>query len=187
MNEAVKTIKWEEIEAFSSKIVHGHMKIVLWGNSMYRVTQVPEKGEEPCLPHNLSVVNAYTEMTTGSRHVAIVIKNQTAVPIVIGKSIKVTWVVTANRVPPAKVMPGALEKLDEMQEIWQTRMSIECRKEMLLQQLDLSGLEGWSSINCLSAHALLTVYHNIFLLEPGELGCMGIAKHEIRVADDEPM
>ena len=137
------------------------------------------------MPHSLSMVNAYTKMTTGSRHVTVVIKNQTAVLIIIGKGIKVTQVVAANRVSPVKVMPGTLEMLDEMQGIWQTRMSIEHRKETLLQQLDLSGLEGWSGINCTSAHALVTEYHNIFLLEPGELGCIGLAKHGIRVVDDE--
>ena len=57
---------------------------------------------------------------------------------------------------------------------------------MLLQQLDLSGLEEWSVVNCTSAHTLLTKYHDIFWLEPGELGCMGLVKHEIRVVDDEP-
>ena len=57
-------MKWEEIEAFLSKIVQGHTKTVLLGNSMYIMTQAPEKGEEPCLPHSLSVVNTYTEMTT---------------------------------------------------------------------------------------------------------------------------
>ena len=83
-------------------------------------------------------------------------------------------------------MPGTLEKLDEMQGVWQTKMSIELRKETLLQQLDLSGLEGWSGVNCTSAYALLTKYHDIFSLEPEELGCMGLAKYEIRVVDDEP-
>ena len=75
LNEAVKTMKQEEIEAFSSKIVHGCTKSVLLGNNMYIMTQAQEKGEEPCLPHGLSMVDTYTEMTTGSRHVAIVIKN----------------------------------------------------------------------------------------------------------------
>ena len=54
-------------------------------------------------------------MATGSRCVAIVIKNQTAVPIIIGKGIKVTWVVAANRVPPIEIMPETLEKIHEMQ------------------------------------------------------------------------
>ena len=65
-------------------------------------------------------------------------------------------------------------------------MSIEHRKEMLLQQLDLSGLRGWSGTHCTSVHALLTEYHDIFSLEPGELGCTGLVKQEIRVVDDEP-
>ena len=58
---------------------------------------------------------------------------------------------------------------------------------MLLQQLDLSGLEGWSGANFASAHALLTKYHDIFSLEPGELGCTGLAKYEIRVVDNETL
>ena len=139
------------------------MKTVLLGSNMYVMTQAPEKGEEPCLLYGVSAANAYSEMTTGSRCVAVVIKNQTAVPIIIGNGTKVTWVVVANRVPPVEVMPGTLEKLDEMRGICQTRMSIEHRKEILLLQLDLSGLEGWSGINCTSTHALLTEYHDIFL------------------------
>ena len=186
LNEAVKTMKWEEIEAFSSKIVHGYIKMVLLGNNMYVMTQAPEKGKEPCLPHGLSMANTFTEIITGSRHVAVVIKNQTAVPIIISKGIKVTWVVPAQSLPPVEVMPGTLEKLDKMQGIQWTKMSIGQRKEMLLQQLDLSGLEGWFGANCASAYALLTEYHDIFLLEPGELGCTSLVKHEIGVVDDEP-
>ena len=50
LNEAVKTMKGEEMEAFSSKIVHGHTKTVLLGNNMYVMTQAQEKGKEPfCL------------------------------------------------------------------------------------------------------------------------------------------
>ena len=65
-------------------------------------------------------------------------------------------------------------------------MTIEWRKETLLQQLDLSGLEGWSGANCTSACALLIEYHDVFLLEPGELGVhKSIMKHEIWVVNDE--
>ena len=64
-------------------------------------------------------------------------------------------------------------------------MSIEHRKEMLLQQLDLSGWEGWSGVNHTSGHAPLTEYHDIFSLDPGELCCTGLVKHENRVVDDE--
>ena len=64
-------------------------------------------------------------------------------------------------------------------------MSIENRKETLLQQLDLSGLEEWSGANCTSTYAPLTKYHDIFSLHPGELDCTGLVKQEIRVVNDE--
>ena len=57
---------------------------------------------------------------------------------------------------------------------------------MFLQQLGLSRLEGWSGANHASAYALLTEYHDIFLPEPRQLGCTSLAKHEIKVVDDEP-
>ena len=100
INEAVKMTKQEEIEASSSQIVHGHTKTVLWGNSMYVMTQAPEKGEKPCLPHGLCMASTYTEMTTGSKHIAVVIKNQMAALITIGKGIKITKMVAVIRVPP---------------------------------------------------------------------------------------
>ena len=124
-------MKQEEIEAFSSQIVHGHTKTVLWGNGMYVMTQAPEKVEEPWLPYGLCMANTYTEMTTGSKCVAIVIKNQIPMQITIGKGVKITWVVAANRVPPVEVVPGILEKLDEIQRIQWTQMITEQRKEML--------------------------------------------------------
>ena len=49
---------------------------------------------------------------------------------------------------------------------------------MLFQQLDLSGLEGWSNKNQ-ATHALLAEYHNIFSLKPGELGCTDLVKYEL--------
>ena len=65
-------------------------------------------------------------------------------------------------------------------------MLVEKRREVLLQQLDLSGLEGWSEANQVAVHTLLAKYHDIFLLEPGELGCTYLAKLEIRVVDNKP-
>ena len=56
---------------------------------------------------------------------------------------------------------------------------------MIFQQLDFSGLEEWSKRNQTATHALLAEYHDNFSLGPGELGCTDLAKHEIRVVDDE--
>ena len=81
--------------------------------------------------------------------------------------------------------PGTLEELDKVQCVQQTKMSVEKRSEALFQQLDLSGLEGWSQGNQVATHTLLAEYHDIFSLGPGELGYANLAKHKIRVVDDE--
>ena len=41
---------------------------------------------------------------------------------------------------------------------------------MLFQQLELSGLESWPYKNQAAIRVLLAEYHDIFSLEPGELG-----------------
>ena len=65
-------------------------------------------------------------------------------------------------------------------------MLVKQRREVLFQQLDIAVLEGWSHGNQEAAHTLLAEYHDIFSLDPGELGCTNLAKHEIRDVDDEP-
>ena len=75
------------------------------------------------------------------------VKKLTAILITITKGIKVSQLVAANAVPPVKLTPGTLERLDKIQGTQQMRMSVEQREETLFQQLDLSGLEGWSEGN----------------------------------------
>ena len=162
------------------------MKTLLLVNNMHVWTQSLRGGDGPHLPHSLSVVNTYTKVISGSKQVAVVVKNLIAILITIAKGVKVTQVVAVNVLPPVKVTPGTLEKLGEIQGIQWTKMMIEWRKELLFQQLDLSGLDKWSDGNQVAAWALLAEYHNIFSLEPEEFGCMDLAKHKIRVVDDEP-
>ena len=50
-------------------------------------------------------------------------------PITIAKGVKVTQVVTANAVLKVEVATRTLEKLDEVQGIQQTKMSVERRRE----------------------------------------------------------
>ena len=113
-------------------------------------------------------------------------KNLMAVLITITKGVKVTKVVAVDVVPPMELALRTLEELDEVQGIQWTKMLVEKRKEVLLQQLDLSGLAGWSEANQVAACALLADYHDIFSLEHGKLGCIDLAKHKVRDVYDEP-
>ena len=155
-------------------------------SNMHVMIQTLEEGDGPCLPHSLSIMNTYTKMTTGSKWVVVVVKNLTAAPVTITRGVKIVWVVAANAIPQVGISLGMLEKLDKMQGIQMSKMSDKQRKDALFQQLDLSGLEGWSPQNWAATHTLLAKYHNIFSLEPGEPDCTDLAKYEIKVTDDKP-
>ena len=114
LKDAVKTTKKEEIDAFSSKIIHGQMKMMLLENNMHVMTQSLKGGDGPHLPHSLSVVNMYTEVISESKPVAVVVKNLMAILITIAKGIKVAQVVAVNAVPQVEVAPRTLEELDKV-------------------------------------------------------------------------
>ena len=82
LKEAVKTKK-EDIDAFSSKIIHGWTKTMLLGNNMHVMMQSLKWGDGPHLPHSLSVLHTYTKVTTGRKQVAVIVKNLMAILITI--------------------------------------------------------------------------------------------------------
>ena len=59
------------------------------GSNMHVMMQTLEDGDGPCLPHGLSIMNTYTEMTTGSKQVVVMVKNLTAAPVTITKGVKI--------------------------------------------------------------------------------------------------
>ena len=114
LDEAVKAIKKEEIDTFYYTCQN---KDHVLGSNMDVMTQVLKGGDGPCLPHGLSIMNTYTEMTTRSKQVAVVVKNLTVTLVTIAKGVNVTQVVAENAVPKVEVAPGTLQNLDEIQGI----------------------------------------------------------------------
>ena len=76
-------IKREEIDAFSARIIHAQTKTMFLGSNMHVMTQTLEKGDCPCLPHGLSIMDTYAKMTTGNKWVVVMVKNLTTTPITI--------------------------------------------------------------------------------------------------------
>ena len=60
------------------------------------------------------------------------------------------------------------------------------RQGKLFKELDLGRLNSWPPELAEAAHWLLAKYHNIFSLEPVELGCTHSTEHTIKVTDDTP-
>ena len=66
LKEVVKTTKKEEVDAFSSKRIHGQMKTLLLGNNMFIMTESLKGGNGPHLCHGLGVVSMYTMLFLGA-------------------------------------------------------------------------------------------------------------------------
>ena len=60
------------------------------------------------------------------------------------------------------------------------------RHGKLFSELDLSGLDSWAPELVDAACWLLAKYHDIFSLDPAELGCTHSIEHTIKVTDNTP-
>ena len=173
------------IDAFSSRIIHARMKTAFTSAKLNVMTQALHADEGP-LPQGLTIQNTYTEMHNGSKNVAVIVRNSMTYPQTLKKKIPVARVVAANQVPEPQMRPGIMEVLDKAQGIQMQKLTREQRQEKLFEKLDLSGLESWPPELADSAQSLLAEYHDIFSLEPCELGCTHSTKHVIKVTDDAP-
>ena len=66
------------------------------------------------------------------------------------------------------------------------KLMVRQRQGKLFGELDLSGLELWPPELADSIWQLLAEYHDVFSLEPMELGCTHSTKHVLKVTDVIP-
>ena len=95
--------------------------------------------------------------------------------------------VAASPVPNPPEEVQLLEGADEPQDPHTPRLTIRQRHGKLFDELDLSGLDFWSPKLADTACWLLAKYHNVFSLDPVELGCTHSIEHAIKVMDDTPV
>ena len=65
-------------------------------------------------------------------------------------------------------------------------LTVRQRHGKLFDELDLSGLESWALELVDATHQLLAEYHDVFSLDPVELGCTHSTEHTIKVTDETP-
>ena len=66
------------------------------------------------------------------------------------------------------------------------RLTVRQRLGKLFDELDLSSLDSWTLKLVDAACQLLAEYHDMFSLDPEELGCMHSTEHTIKVTDNTP-
>ena len=112
------------------------------------MTHGPEK-RSPLFPLGIDVQSAYAMLSMDSNRVAVVLRNNTQDWIEIGKGMPVTRMVAANQVPCVVDTISAESSKEQP-----TLMEAE-RQALLLEKLDLSGLEAWPMEQAEKAHSLL--------------------------------
>ena len=98
-------------------------------------------------------------LTTESDHIAVVFRNNTDSWLEVDKGVSITRMVSANQMPSVdgnvatckpQVTPPTLTEPE--------------RQALLMEKLDLSGLETWPPEEAAQAHSLLKEYHDLFSL-----------------------
>ena len=79
-----------------------------------------------------------------------------------------------------------LEGADESHDPHTPRLTVRQRHGKFFDELDLSGLDSWAPELVDTACLLLAKYHDVFSLDPAELGCTHSTEHMIKVTDDTP-
>ena len=138
------------------------------------------------MPQGLTIQNTYTELRKGSRKAVVVVQNNTAYLQTLCKKTPVARVVAASPVPEPPEGEQLQEGADEPHDSHIPRLTVRQRHGKLFNELDLSSLDLWTPELVDAAHQLLAKYHDVFSLDPAELGCTHSTEHITKVTDNTP-
>ena len=92
--------------------------------------------------------------------------------------------VVATPLPKSSVEAQLQEGENEPQDPCAPKLTVRQWHGKLFDELDLSGLDSWTPELADVPHWLLAKYHDVFSLDPMELGCTHSTEHLIKVMDD---
>ena len=90
--------------------------------------------------------------------------------------------VAANQIPKVMDLLSA-ERPEDQSSSEQTVLTEAERQDLLLEKIDLSGLDKWPREQAEKARSLLREYHDIFALEKRDKGCTSAVEHKIVLKD----
>ena len=175
--------KEETLEPFSSHIVPMKTGKAYLGEHINIMVQALQT-QDGTLPPGLTIQNTYTELRKGSKKVVVVVWNNTTYLQTLWKKTPMARVAAALPVPKAPKSGGWWEGTNESLNFHTPRLTVRQKHGKLFDELDLSGLDSRTPELADAAHWLLAKYHDVFLLDPAELGCTHSTEHIIKVTDD---
>ena len=178
VNEVVRVASKCMVPPFGHKAIHGKVNLILHGYRMNVMTHGLEK-QSPSLPLGIDVQTVYATLANGSNWIMVVLRNNTQDWMEIKKGMPIAHMVAANEVPKVTNLFSADQKKG------QPTLSETERQDLLLEKLDLSGLEAWPQEQAEQACSLLKEYHDIFLLEKRDMGHTNATEHKIVLKDPD--
>ena len=178
VDEVVRVASKCTVPPFGHKATHGKVNLVLHGYKMNVMTHGLEK-LSPSLPLGIDVQTVYATLADGSNRVTVVLRNNTQDWLEIKKGVPITWMVATHEVPKVTNLFSA-EQTKEQSTLTEAE-----RQDLLLEKLDLLGLEAWPEDQAGKACSLLKEYHDIFSLEKRDMGHTNTTKHKIVLKDPD--
>ena len=178
VDEVVRVVSKCTFPPFGHKAIHGKVNLFLHGYKMNVMTHGLEKWL-PFLPLGIDVQTVYATLADGSNRITVVLRNNTKDWVEIKKGVPVAHMVAANEVPKVTNLFSTEQKKE------QPRLSKIERQDLLLEKLDLSGLEAWPQEQAEQARSLLKEYHDIFSLEKCDMGHTNTTELKIVLKDPD--
>ena len=178
VDEIVRVASKCTVPPFGHKVIHGKVNLVLHGCRLNVITHGLER-RLPSLPLGIDVQTAYSTLANGSHRVLVILRNNTQDWLEIKRGVHIARMVTANTIPKVThiLLAGNPHEQSTLTEVE--------RQELLLEKLDLTGLEAWPTEQAEKARSLLREYHDIFSLEKHDTGHTKAAKHKIVLKDPD--
>ena len=148
VDEVVRVASKCTFPPFGHKAIHGKVNLILHGYKMNVMTHGLEK-QSPSLPLGIDVQTVYTTLADGSNRVMVVSRNNTRDWLEIKKGMPIARMVAANEVPKVTNL-FSTEQTKEQSTLTETE-----RQDLLLEKLDLLGLEVWHEEQAEKAHSTI--------------------------------
>ena len=127
--------------------------------------------------------NTYTKLRKGSKKAVVVVQNNTTYMLTLQRKTPMAREVSTLPMPEPPKSENLQGRDDTHPNLQTPKMMVRQRHGKLFDELDLGGLDSWAPELADAAHWLLSEYHDMFSLDPAELGCTHSTEHTIKVTD----
>ena len=134
------------------------------------IHMLAEPAGSPQVPTSIVLTATYGELHPGSSQVPICLRNLSACPVVIPTKVVIGKVTLANQEPPVVLSMGALAE-----------STFSPKKDWILEELNLQGLEEWLKQEKDKARKLLVKWECLFAHNDLDLGTTSLIKHWIEL------